>query len=192
MFVLITVGGYWFGASHLQPPAQNGSLYVPARHPDFGNVWLQKDFQCTIPITNRSHNEIEILRFQSSCERGSTAPNSVIVPAGETVDVQVTFDLTRGTFYSTHGSSAPIPSRSFAAQLAAGTAAGIATEHVWEIRNTVRTPFVLSESYVDFEDRLIVGTNFPTKSLELHCAYPMMQVVASTSDSSLALATING
>src|SRR5712691_6122205 len=97
-FFVLGIGAYQYTirsstAKAIAKPAEQSPLKVAAERLNFGITWEQPEFKWTVPIRNNSDREIEIENFVKSCNCASIEPRSLVIPAGETRDVQLTFDL---------------------------------------------------------------------------------------------------
>ncbi len=81
----------------VMPAAPLSPLYVAEDKLDLGEVWESKDAVLTVPISNRTNRDIEILDFETSCDCGEVSPRKLKVPARGSADVSVKMDLTRRT-----------------------------------------------------------------------------------------------
>jgi hypothetical protein len=87
------IAAYWVATA---PQRAAPNLIVGDRHLDVGDVWETTDFIRTIPIYNRSREDVNIRRFEGACDCiRSVEPNSLTVPSKRTAAVQLELDLTR-------------------------------------------------------------------------------------------------
>ncbi len=79
------------------PAAPLPALYIADDKQDLGEVWDSKDALLTVPISNSTNRDIEILDFETSCDCGEVSPRKLTVPAKGAANVTVKMDLTRRT-----------------------------------------------------------------------------------------------
>ena len=63
-------------------PAPSEMLVIPPDSLDLGEVWEQEAFPWSLPITNRSHQPVEIADFATSCTCVSLEPSGVHATTG--------------------------------------------------------------------------------------------------------------
>lgn len=66
ILVLACLGAYWVGSRPRQVAAAQQSLVVSESALHFGEVWEDKAFVWTLPIENRSSQDIQILDLTGS------------------------------------------------------------------------------------------------------------------------------
>ena len=71
------------------------ALYIADDKHDLGEVWESRDAVLSVPISNRSDCDVEILDFESSCDCGQITPRQLTIPAHGSAEVQIKMDLTR-------------------------------------------------------------------------------------------------
>src|SRR5262249_52816263 len=69
-------------------------LWVSPERLNFGEVWEAEQFRWVLPVTNGSGEDIEIVNFATSCNCLSVEPRAVVIPAGQTVEVNLVLNLT--------------------------------------------------------------------------------------------------
>jgi hypothetical protein len=69
-------------------------LFVEPATLDLGEVWEAKRHVIPIPIRNRTSVDIRIDELSASCNCAGVSPRAFVIPAGQTVTVEVAIDLT--------------------------------------------------------------------------------------------------
>ena len=59
------------------PAAPLPALYIADDQQDLGEVWESKDALLTVPISNSTDRDIEILDFETSCDCGEVSPRKL-------------------------------------------------------------------------------------------------------------------
>jgi hypothetical protein len=94
------LGAYFFGypggADPDKAPEQVEleSLVVQAKDLNFGEVWEDSQFKWILHVNNPTAKDVQIDRFFSSCSCLNGVPKSLLIPAGQCRDVELTVDLT--------------------------------------------------------------------------------------------------
>lgn len=161
-----------------------GTLVVDDRDLDIGAVWTQQALCRSLPIRNPTSEDNRVLEFGSSCSCLSVEPKSLLVPAGGTVTVLVTIDLTPKTT-----SEANSFARDFRMTLVPRIQNSQLLAGGWTIHGYVRSPITPSTQLIHFGDGLILGKPFPSQVIELTAHVPLGRLHADC-PSSFATATV--
>ena len=158
---LLGVGaaGFWSGAasSNRQP---GPLLTVDSASLDFGEVWVQDDFQWTLPIHNPTNRDVRVVGFKTSCGCTSVEPDSFTVPAQGIYRARLHLNLT-----SKIPERAAMPTRDFDVQIAVAVAGARKSSNFWTVRGKIKSPCSVSVSAMTFggAESLIMGADPPTK-----------------------------
>src|SRR5438445_8986398 len=74
---------YWLATVANRPPPTDERLYVDPGHLDFREAWETDSFHWTLPIQNRSTEEVQIDGFAANCTCVALKPGSMVLPPGE-------------------------------------------------------------------------------------------------------------
>jgi hypothetical protein len=129
-----------------------------------------------LPIENRGPQDVHIERFLSTCSCLATTPASLLVPAGQTRDVELTLDLT-----GKPSSQDPPPTAPFRAEIrpALRGASGLTTLSGWEVHGTVRKVLRFSPFQVDFGKHSERSQPLPAQCVKVTSLVPLRQVTAA-------------
>lgn len=152
-------------------------LEVSSDDLDFGEVWVQEEFQWTLPIKNRTSVPIEILDLKSSCGCVGIAPRQLEIPPGEVRSVQVTLDLR-----PKNSEDVDVPVRDFAIRVLPIVRGTLTQPDSWTVHGKVRNPFTLSTYILDFGGTLVSGMAFEPKTVTVVCDQLIHRPVADFDD----------
>ena len=162
-----------FGLGRSRPRRSSFGLQVASEYLDFGKVPVQENFPWTLPIQNTSPRDVEVLDIKTSCGCASIEPRSLVIPAGKTVSVRFTLDLT-----TQEPKAAVLHSREFAMQVVPvikGALAGIVN---WQVQGRIWCPLVISPPTLEFaEGSLVKGTPFEFKSVRVVSQQPLKNLM---------------
>jgi hypothetical protein len=146
-------------------------LFIAAERLDFGEVWEQHEFSWTLPIENRSDNDVRILGFSCCSGRVESMPPDLTIPAHGREDVSLTIDLTGRTTretksYLPEGSGTRSPARNdllplkfelgIRPRIEGAPDEGLA----WLLSGRVRRVLGLAPAVLDFDTSLTRGQTF--------------------------------
>jgi hypothetical protein len=159
-------GGYWFRAVRQLYETPNAGLVVSRDALDFGEQWVQNALLWKIAIHNPTARDIEVTNLRASCTCASLAPRQFVVPAGATVDVEATLDLT-----TRDPKLVELPRRQFVAEFFPEfVAATPPTRQVpWRVVGTVRSAVLIRHTLQFEEGSLIRGDRFISKTIDVSC-----------------------
>jgi hypothetical protein len=186
--ILIGVSAFWVRLASRQTAPMDERLVVAAAHLDFGVVYEDMAFPWTLPIENRTSNDITIHDFISSCACVAIEPQTLVVPAGQKADVRLTLDLRQPPPQS---STETVPVADFAIQILPHFEGELPTPTLWTLRGRVRRFFTLSPASVNFGDNLVRGQPFESATVTL-TALTALQTLTATSDPPLATVEVSG
>jgi hypothetical protein len=167
--------------------AQEG-LTVPPACLNFGEVWEDRHFVWTLPVENRSHEDIQVLEFTSSCKCLGIEPPVLVVPAGQTAEIRLTLDLTDSPHPDTNGGS-PEGSgfshrqgtnatvRDFRLAIAY-RAAGMPNPRPWILQGRVRSALALVPPLLYLGDDLVKGQPFEPQTVVVTAHTPLAELTA--------------
>jgi hypothetical protein len=139
-----------------------------------GTVWWQPHFKWQLSITNPTDDDIEIMRFQRSCQCVSVEPPSLAIPAKSTRNVTLALNLTRTPSVSTK----EVPSYrweysvSIVPDLRAGVADSMRDRVQWRLHGQVQVPWIASPETIDFGNQLPASVG-ATKVSRIICEQPL-------------------
>ena len=165
LFVSATGLGIYWGQTHIVAGIENGFLEVDPEHLDFGEVWVQDKFQWTLPITNTSSEPVEVLEFRTTCACTSIEPKSVVIPAGETVAIQLTVDLT--TVIKSGVTAEDV--EPFSMRVVPLLRNGLAQYSGWELKGRIMSPIVGGLPLLVFDDEVIAGAVPASATITIRC-----------------------
>jgi hypothetical protein len=141
-------------------------LSVPSAALDFGEAPASHHFQVKLPIQNIADHDIKIVDFMTHCTCTAVEPRERTIPKGQSREVTVTVDLTRGS------TPADSETRAFAAAVVPQDVnrRALAT---WTIHGRVFQAFACSPPILRCDDNLIRGILFPSGSVAVSCLHPM-------------------
>jgi hypothetical protein len=172
--------GVWWGQTRIVQPAQTARLEIDPRRLDFGEAWEQKEFSWSISLRNPTRYDIFISRLASGCGCATINSAPLSVPAGQTLEVPLTLDLTAG------GRSGNDGSRPFSAEIVAIVAGNAPPLKPWTIRGTVRCAYRFEPSRVDFGESLVVGAPIEPRFVMLAPETPLATLSADCDAPDLA------
>lgn len=153
------VFGYWM--FHVRQVAKAMVLSVPAESLDFGTVWMQDDFEWTIPVTNRSDRQVEILGFDSSCHCTSILPKKCSLAPGETLDLRLAINL------APSDKEASQLIRDFDVLITPHLGDELSPLHTWVVQGRIRSPVELSRASLRFENFVASRDDFTSKTVKI-------------------------
>jgi hypothetical protein len=165
--------GVW--SVYLANTLTHDSLFVEAQHLHLGEVWEDDNYGWTLPISNSTDKPIRILSFSSSCNCASISPASLMVSPGETSKVSLTLNLKAGR------QDADAATHDFAVSLRPETDPPNATPG-WTIVGKVKKVLHVSPPQIDFEESLIRGLPFESRSVSITCHAPVADIYAWFAD----------
>lgn len=71
----------------------NKGLVADSQALDFGSAYETSIFTWKLPITNQGREPVQVARFLTSCRCLKVVPESVTIAAGETINLELQFDL---------------------------------------------------------------------------------------------------
>jgi hypothetical protein len=147
-------------------------LRVDSARLDFGEVRNQADFRWTLPVENLARRPILVSRVEGSCSCVRVEPSSFPIGPGETVDVELSLDL---TVQDAHRASQAV--REYAESIAVFVGDdAVRPAAIWNVRGRVSSAFSLSPGQLDFGDSLIAGMPFDSKTVDVECYAPCQRL----------------
>jgi hypothetical protein len=171
---------YWFGVAHKGTGADNTGLRVAPEHLNLGEVWEEEQFRWVVPVTNSSGEDVEVVKFATSCNCLSVEPRAVVIPAGQTVGLNLVLNLTGKS-----SQQANRRGRDFQVHLFPQLRAGLPYQPGWTLRGRVLRPIDFAPPFVDFGESLVRGRSFPSRKVQVKAFTPLGQPEA-TCDAALA------
>lgn len=154
-----------------------GPLEVEAQYLAIGTVWEQEDYCVRLPIRNVTRTEVHVTRLLPSCSCTSIEPESFRIAPGSTETVELHIDVTRAAGKEVNGVLRPF---SF---LVTPIFASESRQHrPWIFRGMVRPSLSLKPAVLDFADSLVVGSPFPTRSVDVRAHVPLKSLRAECKD----------
>jgi hypothetical protein len=168
--------GIW--RDRVWPASTSGvaELYVAVEDLDFGEVWSQRHFEWTLPISNMSHQEIAIAGFRSSCGCTDISPREgLTVPPFERRNVVVQMDLSAANGLPNHGLI-----RNVSVDVIPVSAKRGERSPVWTISGRVKVALEVLPDHItlDGADQLIEGMSPPTQKLVVNELLPLGSIRA--------------
>jgi hypothetical protein len=140
--------------------SQNPSSQLVAERLDLGEVWEQRVFRWTVPITNRGSGTLRIEQVEGNCTCTAIVPQEFELAPGETQELVLTINLSQDHWGD--GES----QRPFEVALKARVSGWLNEQSVWLVHGRVqRNPIHVSPAVLDFGTDLIVGAPFPSREL---------------------------
>ena len=141
----LILGGGAGIAFHRQAQQYAGLNIAPADL-DFGNAWEQRAFPLTVTLHNGSNRPIAVADLQTSCSCTAVEPRECVVPAGGSLPLHLTLDLT------TAFDQRPAEQATFTVRLAACTGPTVpAGLPAWELHGLVARPIVFRPGTLEIE-----------------------------------------
>jgi hypothetical protein len=178
-----TAGGLWLANVRHWHSAAGVGLLVKEEDLDFGTVELQDGFKWTLRISNVTDEDMAINGFDESCNCTVVKPKSLVIPAGQTRDVQLVVDL-----------SPPVGNRSlfvwpFSTQIVPRIARARPGIVAWELRGKVFSGWVCLPPSVNLGDALEFGASHPLQTVRVVCRVPMAKLEADCDERSVKVRT---
>ena len=140
----LILGGGAGIAFHRQAQQYAGLNIAPADL-DFGNAWEQRAFPLTVTLHNGSNRPIAVADLQTSCSCTAVEPRECVVPAGGSMPLHLTLDLT------TAFDQRPAEQATFTVALQPVLADGPAGLPAWELHGLVARPIVFRPGTLEIE-----------------------------------------
>ena len=131
---------------------------------DLGTIWEREELLHTLLVRNNSVRMIEIAAFRAACRCISVQPCPVRIAPGEAKQFEVRLDLTPMGAAKNHEPSYP-----FATQVIPIICNMFPGTVSWTLRGKVRRALELSARSIDFDESLVSGFGFPSKTVEVRC-----------------------
>lgn len=159
------------------------ALKIESKFLNLGDVWTQSDFRCTLPISNVSGRDVIIDQWKTSCSCLRIQPESVVIRAGETTNLEGIIDLRSGLFTPNGGK--------FKLTFSALLDEPILGPSRWELTGTTRLPCRVTPTEIAYPPgSLIRGHQFPSRTMHVeslidnakisaNCKEDMAEVVVS-------------
>lgn len=170
------------------PPARDGTaappfpITVSSSDLNLGTIWAPCDFSHTVHLKNTSFHEVTIETLKSSCGCIRIEPASLTIPPGATQEVTLRFHLSE-----IPDSPAKCDGPNFRTHLIPLIERYSAPPPRWELAGTIRNVLSLSTSFLNFENPLIQGRPFPSKTVHIDSAVPMASIRVDGGRSFLSL-----
>ena len=116
---------------------------------NFGQVWEQPSFKWLLHLENQTDEELDIVRFNSSCACTSIRPASLIIHPRQTEEIELTIDLTSK---SSKKRDILATTEDFAVNIQPSIQeiSGLKILDSWEIKGKVKRVLDLDKGFVDF------------------------------------------
>lgn len=182
-----TAGAYWVSSAPRRTAAASTLLTVATEKLDIGNVWEDSNFVWNLPIESKSKKNIEVMDFVSSCPSVSFEPRSLVLSPRGKAEVSLRIDLSRvsgGCGVLVQGADADL--RDFAIRILPLLGEGWPSQTPWILRGRVRRAFTLSKQLLHFDDSLVQGNPFKSRTLALIARAELKSVEAQCDPSQAA------
>lgn len=180
LFLSVSALGFWVGHNL---PISNGAatpsedpppLHVDPEALDFGEAWVQGDFQWTIPVTNTSSADVHVLGVEQSCRCTAVEPESFVLRPGQTEKVRVTLDLTEAAAPADGATARP-----FSVYLTPTVANRPSSEQRWYLQGRIRSWITATPGTVYLGKVSIAGPDiFPPHVVALRLHEPVSRIIA--------------
>ncbi|HEY9870739.1 MAG TPA: DUF1573 domain-containing protein [Candidatus Obscuribacterales bacterium] len=179
--LLCCAAAYLVGATTGNQTNVVSGLTVDVSRLDLGEVWENKDFRWTLPITNSSHTAIDILDVYTSCGCAQIQPRAFTLAPGETKELDLSLDL------SLRPDAGAV--REFSLQVVPQVQNAPPSDQGWVIRGRLKRAFSFVPAEVDFGEVLIGDESATTRAIRVT---PNLQVghLAVTCQPPLAITSI--
>lgn len=172
--LIVTAGAaYWIGVRMRPGDTRGQDLVVAEQYLDLGQVWEDSTFPWTLPVENRTDHDIEIQKVTASCNCLLVDVQPVVIPAGQTVPVQLILDLTKRV---------PEPAGSkgynYEVRVAPQFKGSVLGQREWILRGRVEKALAVDPAIVDFDDPLIRGRPFPKRTVSVTCGPRAKELIA--------------
>ena len=194
LVAFVVMGPFLFGwftqemtVPRREPRAQD-KLQVDGKALDFGEQPPQAAFAWTLPLTNVTDRQLEVLDFELGCLCAKITPNTFAIAPGAMLEVEVVLDL------QPRDDDELIQSvREFAATMKPIFKGGWPKQDVWRLTGRVVNPYRVEPAYVNYGDSLVSGTQFqsreialsglrPLRNLKVECEPPLADVLVERKD----------
>lgn len=163
LVVAALAGVYWVATAPRRVADSQQKLAVDPADLDFGEVWEAKAFAWSLPIENRSDEEVYIERFETSCNCLGVEPRSLRIPARGRAEVRLILDLTRRP--SDRGAEERLV-HAFELPIVPRLRMESDRPTVWGLRGKVRTAVTLSPPALHFGE-VIRGQPFTPQTVRV-------------------------
>jgi|GEM_PF-107515 len=188
--LLALEGVGWVQAGQETPPEIAISL---AEGGDFGTVWSQAEFEWPFKLRNDGPGEVVIERFELSGGCVRVVPDSLVLAAGETVELKATLDLLAKEVEETQ-----FPTRKVEATIVptiAGSAAPEKKHPGWTLRGKARNPLTVEQQSLDFgevtvDETVLQGEPLGTKSVLVTLHQPVVELIAESDAATVEITPI--
>ena len=173
LLIFASAGGIALGLTFRKPFVPLKGLEPALDRLDFGEVWEDPQFRWALPITNHSAQDVEIKRFLGSCNCSQIEPKTLIVPAGQTREVQLTIDLSpkeQGDIGS--------PVHDFEVGISPEVS-GVTSPVWWPIRGRVRSAIQCAPPFVDF-GRIPESSRYASQKTRITALVPLAKLSANS------------
>lgn len=177
----MVAAGMWIGSVPKDEQEIATELTVPASALDFGKELEQKQFVWSIPIENSSEKDIHVEKFIASCRCASVSPDSVTIPAGESVTVTLELDLTM-----IDGSGNQEFEHEFGMTLAPICSPPLKSHVGWRIVGRVQSVLLLDRYVAINESNLVHGYDFGGVTVPIKSANVVRDVLVECDESLLS------
>lgn len=172
---LVAVTLFPWGVRQATRPAPVHELWVPPDRLDFGSASPQEEFRWTFPVINRSCRDIEIVGFRPSCQCTAVEPKTLRIPPGESRSLRLALNLMPASEADLES-----PIRPFAVTVQPIFKGGWPRQDGWQVTGVVRNPYVVSPPFVNFGDSLVEGHDFGSRTVEVRCEEPIIELAAKS------------
>lgn len=138
----------------------------------FGEVWENRDFPWKLGLRNTTDHQLRIRSVSLSCGCGKASPTSLLIPAGETAEIDLNLDLSHAFL-----KPAASPVGDFEVKVALHVENESLSTYVATVRGKVKRAVSLSESLVDFGDEFIWGETPPRRSIIIRPQLPLLALL---------------
>lgn len=158
--VLIAAASYWCLSVRWWSP-QPG-LTVQPEYLHIGEVWAREQFPWTLPVRNATQDVVQVKRFESGCGCTAVKPTNLSLASGQTVDLDVTLDLTKLFRPSNTGFE-----EDFLVEIIPVYVNVKPPHSGWRLHGRLRRPLAVSQTRLHFDEPLVAGKACPPRTLRV-------------------------
>lgn len=177
---------FWRSSSSAPEDADapiNGGLVVNDHDLDFGEVWLQNDFQWSFPIYNPTDHPVSVAQFTTSCSCAKGKQHSITIPARGSERATFKIDLSPRT-----ADESLLDVRQYQA-LVTPNIGGVSNTVGWCIHGVVKPLIKCNPRTIDFGEYSLFKQRFEAQSVLVRCLPPATSVRASCDSPHLRIDT---
>ena len=152
---------------------RGGGAQLELEQADIGEVWASPTAKVDVRVRNTGRESVEVERFAFGCCGSNVSPSAAVIPAGESVTLTVTLDLT-----PQHISEFGRLTRPFEFQLTAETASP-KRAYRWAVAGTCRAALAPETPILHFGEANLFGRPPVPRLLTVLVADPGWSVTAT-------------